>query len=511
MKKISITKLQNETPLPELNGMGLTYSLESADHLENVFLTHYGSILSDSDVITLLKNYLELSKYPHLFIYSRNHELIKNIEELGINFILFSKEHTECVVNEPLLILDSVIEFEAQYPYLRTFENNILTAFQLQVLFFCPSKGSSFLSIYKELNHYLNTSYQQVHFYVEGEYAKNLAQILSFITPDFPKYIFNYESPQLHHPDQRWVSWDALAGDRPWKTSTIWHPSPNQALVILHEPKLWRKAYRWCTKISNIPLSQIELIFPYLEKKKYSFADDPTPSAVWAFPYAGAGRLWPTINGMASLLERPQVWLNDEHYRGLKENSYESLIKNRQNRLEKTIDLLDNYQCLMFHHGYYKLDNISTKFIKLLVLTRDPRDIYLSRSFRALGVFDEEFIEDLMLNGDMHVLPNLYDMLRQFEIVNKSHNMYAISFEDINENPYETYTKAMDWLGWLPSQFNSDLEIKSELNKLIAQALPSNQKKEHHHRGSIRSGKSGNWKEYWTPKLTTIFNTISTT
>jgi hypothetical protein len=504
MNNSSHLNLLGESPIPKVKGLGLNYSKTFEEEIINSFNSSPKTPINLKQAKTLIANYLEVSNYTELFIYSELFE-IDQFPSSSSQQVKAISVNDKIQPNSPLLILDS---FESFYTNFQPKENqNLLKAFQLQLFYALPDEGLPCQRLFESICSLLET-YAKVHFYLEGDFSIFISKIFRFIRSDLPGFVFNYESPQLHSLDQKWISWNPLASGHSWKNDSFWYPNKNEALVVLHEKSLWRKSYRWCTKIANLSLSKMPLIYPFLPTAIKSPLDNPTPSVIWAFVYGGAGRIWPTINGMANLLERPQIWFHDDNCRGLKNNSFDDLVEVRQTKLEKTIETLDDYKCLMFHHGYYKLDSLREYDIKLLMLTRDPRDIYTSRCFRALGRFDEEFIIDLMLQGDFHVLPNLDQLLDQYLIVEESSNMKAISFEKINKNPLKAYLEALDWLGWTPSNFNSTESVQQKLTELIESALPKNQSLTDINRGAIRLGKSGGWAELWSPKMSALFSKI---
>jgi hypothetical protein len=254
----------------------------------------------------------------------------------------------------------------------------------------------------------------------------------------------------------------------------------------------------------------VSLVYPYLNEKGCQLPlDDPTPTVVWAVAFGGAGRLWPTVNGMAKLLERKQVIFDDEAYSGVEEVTWPSVIEYRQSRLEASVKALGRYECLMSHHGYYDLEKIVDFPIKILALLRDPRDIYTSLCMRQFGYLNEEYVEYLMLKGDGHSLPNLRALTAQFDLAMSHPNIKAIRFEDINANPRAVYSDAFEWLGWRSSFFDDSEQVDMQLEGFIESALPVNQSKQQYVRGSVRQGKSQAWKSLWSDNLIDTYKRIA--
>jgi hypothetical protein len=314
----------------------------------------------------------------------------------------------------------------------------------------------------------------------------------------------------------------------------LWSTVPTGLATHIIVPGVAREAARFIVRAIGWRFgATAEVILPYAPKARLSRRElqDPSPAFVYAFPYAGTGRLMPTIYRFAQLLGRRMTDCDEPH---CNPRALEGHWQLRRCVPDETLSLLLRAKALNLSyfewftlHQMYRIDALADlDWLKVLVLLRDPRDILTSLGWLGHNglPFEEECLTAmrgtlLVVRPDM-VLPwfPLDRLLDNFMVVlENDRHMRFIRFEDIHADPRSAYDLALRWLGWIREPYctvtarEADQAIHLGSFKHQTQGLrPRGQDTTRFFGGtSCRKGTVGDWRNSWTDRMKDTFKELA--
>ena len=250
---------------------------------------------------------------------------------------------------------------------------------------------------------------------------------------------------------------------------------------------------------------------------------------IWLASYPKSGNTWirsfltnylnkDTSNFNFNLLNQIKKFPRRELIDELKINfnKFEEIVKNWIN-MQEFVNLKQEFTYLKTHNAMCTVNNYSftnkKNTIGFIYLVRDPRDVILSYSHHleksiefTLKIMIDKSAREKMDNkgNDESILGSWsenYKSWRDYNSVKK----IIIKYEDLIQNPYETFFKIINYLNGINGLPIDEGMIKKSIENTSFKNLQNLENKfgfhEKDHGVFFRKGKSGNWKNDLDKKI----------
>lgn len=310
------------------------------------------------------------------------------------------------------------------------------------------------------------------------------------------------------HYDANHRGFDAFNRVDPWVGIDHTY-APVEFNLFLVSPDRYNIAIRRWKFEYNSPW---KVILPYYQQTALTLKEweNPTPTLLWVMQFAGAARLSPTFDALATYFQRTPLQYCGTHsftarsIANLKFSSgsvdfcevqqhmeqerhcYKTPEKHELTDLLYLITKRLPYGSWTSVHEFIDFSKLSAvQDLQSVILIRDPRDMIISAFFRCgydprnlseghpnaylnsglsvlLNKFDpdsfkQEALFCLAKGGTYGMCPTYYmnwpsikELAQSFLFAQKNPNAFIIKFEDIRFKPRNTYSALLKWLNWNP-------------------------------------------------------------
>ena len=253
---------------------------------------------------------------------------------------------------------------------------------------------------------------------------------------------------------------------------------------------------------------------------------------IWLASYPKSGNTWlrsflinylnkRTSNFDFSLLDQIRRFPRRELYDQLKVNfnKFPEIVSNWIN-MQEFINLKNEFTYLKTHNAMCTIDNHpftnSQNTIGSIYLVRDPRDVILSYSkflnksiAHTFNIMKSSSISrvDTSKNAPVDVMMGSwaenYRSWRDYSSVKK----IIVKYEDLIQNPYETFFKIINYLNKINGLIIDEEMIKISIDNTSFDKLRDIEKRDGFNESEskncnfFRKGKSGDWKNYLDKKI----------